>query len=160
MPDVSVPAPLGRSLFRRVTAALLIGAMASPAAAAPIAVQLDRARLIKLPARAATIVIGNPLIADLSVQPGGLAVVTGKGYGQTNVIVLDQEGAVLTEQTLEVKGPADPTIVVYRGDARETYSCTPECHPRITLGDDADYFTKTLSQATTRNAQAAAAAAK
>ena len=37
-------------------------------------------------------------IADLSIQPGGLAVVTGKGYGATNFIVMDRKGAVLMEK--------------------------------------------------------------
>ncbi len=53
---------------------------------------------MKLPDRAATVVIGNPLIADLAIQPGGIAVVTGKGYGGTNVIVMDRAGVVLTEK--------------------------------------------------------------
>ena len=53
-------------------------------------------------------VIGDPLIADVSLQPGGLAVITGKGYGATNVVVLDKTGAVLMERNVEVKGPPDP----------------------------------------------------
>ncbi len=98
---------------------MFYGAMAAPALAEQIVVNLDRARLIKLPERAATVVIGDPLIADLSLQPGGLAVITAKGYGATNLIVLDREGAVLSEHTLEVKGPIDPTVVVYRGVKQE-----------------------------------------
>ena len=122
-----------------------------------IPVDLDQARLIKLPERAATVVIGDPLIADLSIQPGGLAVITGKGYGATNVIVLDKNGAVLAEHSVLVRGPSDPTVVVYRGVARETYSCASECFRRITLGDDGDYFDRTLDQAMSRNHQAQAA---
>ena len=135
-------------------AALFLTAVLAPAAAgeAPITVRLDEARLLKLPERAATVVIGNPLIADVAIQPGGLAIVTGKGYGATNVIVLDRSGAVLTEHILQVKGPPD-RVVVYRGVARDTYSCTPECSPRNTLGDDDDYFNKTLTQVTNRNTQ-------
>jgi Flp pilus assembly secretin CpaC len=103
-----------------ILAAPLILAIVAPAfAAQPIVVQVDRAKLIKLPPRTATVVIGDPLIADVSVQPGGLAVITGKGYGATNVIVLDHDGAVLTEQTIEVKGPGEPIVVVYGGSARE-----------------------------------------
>jgi len=92
-------------------------------------------------------------------QPWNVAIVTGKGYGATNVVVLDRGGAVLTEHVVEVQGPPDRIVVVYRGVARNTYSCTPECSPRITLGDDDDYFTKALTQATTRNTQALAAGA-
>jgi Flp pilus assembly secretin CpaC len=144
-----------------LAAGLLIAVVAAPAfAGETIPVQVDSARLIQLPQRAATVVIGNPLIADLSIQPNGLAVITGKSYGATNVIVLDKQGAVLNEQTVEVKGPTDPTVVVYRGVERQTYSCTPDCWRRITLGDDSDYFKETLEESTTRNTQAMAAGDK
>ena len=119
-------AAAGRAIW--LAAALCVApvaAMAQPNEAIPV--DLDQARLIKLPERAATVVIGNPLIADLSIQPGGLAVVTGKGYGATNVIVLDRSGAVLAEHSIVVRGPTDPIVVVYRGDMRETYSCASEC---------------------------------
>jgi Flp pilus assembly secretin CpaC len=144
-----------------LSAALLLIALVAPAAAAElIEVRLDQATILHVPERAATVVIGNPLIADLSIQPGGLAVITGKGYGATNFIVLDHAGAVLTEQTVEVKGPpSDKLVVVYRGADRETYSCTPDCSRRITLGDATDYFDRTLSETTLRNAQAATAGA-
>jgi ABC-type Fe3+-hydroxamate transport system substrate-binding protein len=55
-----------------------------PAPAADVIVTLDQSRLVKLPEKVATIVIGNPLIADASLQPGGVMVITGKGYGTTN----------------------------------------------------------------------------
>ncbi len=41
-------------------------------------VAMDEAKLIKLPERVTTIVVGNPLIADASLQPGGLAVLRGE----------------------------------------------------------------------------------
>jgi hypothetical protein len=141
-------------------AVLVFAAVASHAVAEePIAVEVDQARVLKLPERASTIVIGNPLIADLTIQPGGIAIVTGKGYGATNFVVMDRGGAVLLEKNVEVKGPPDPIVVVYRGVARNTYSCTPECAPRITLGDDTDFFDKTLAQSASRNAQAMGAGA-
>jgi Pilus formation protein N terminal region len=161
MTDVCVRSRPGLGPIACLVAGLFIAAVAAPAfAAEPIDVQLDRARIIKLPERATTVVIGDPLIADLSIQPDGLAVITGKGYGATNLIVLDKQGAVLNEQTIQVKGPADPTVVVYRGDTRETYSCTPDCSRRITLGDDPDYFNKTVDETSTRNTQAMAAGDK
>ncbi len=61
--------------------------------AAPIEVVVDQAKLAKLPDEVATIVIGNPLIADVALQPGGVMVITGKGYEPTNVVVLDRKGA-------------------------------------------------------------------
>ena len=155
-----------------LAAVLSLVSLVLPAAAAePIDVALDQATVLQLPDRATTVVVGNPLIADLSVQPGGLAVVTGKGYGATNFIALDRNGAVLMEKTVVVTGPSDKTVVVYRGPTRQTYSCTPDCSPRITLGDTGqsdfekesqlptDFFPKTITQTSTRNKDAATAGA-
>ena len=149
-------AAAGRAVWLAV--ALCLIPLTVPARAGdPIPVDLDRARLMQLPAVAKTVVIGNPTIADVSIQPGGLAVITGKGYGATNIMVLDEKGAVLNQETVVVRGPSDPIVFVYRGVARSTYSCTPECEPRITLGDDKDFFAQTAAESATRNNQAMAA---
>lgn len=120
----------------------------------PLMVILDQARLVKLPERAVTVVVGNPLIADVSLQTGGLMVITGKGYGLTNIVALDRSGATLMEKNVVVRGPGYEAVVVYRGVDKETYSCTPECGPRITLGDFPAHFNSTLAQTTVRNSQA------
>jgi Flp pilus assembly secretin CpaC len=133
--------------------------MPATAGGEPIIVFLDQARIIKLPDRATTVVVGNPLIADLSIEPNGIAIVTGKGFGATNFIIMDKSGTVLMEKAVEVKTPLEKTVVVYRGVNQETYSCTPICDRRITLGDFPDYFDKTISQTVTRNSQAVGAAA-
>lgn len=122
-------------------------------------ISMDEARLIKLPERVATIVIGNPLIADASLQPGGLAVLTGKGYGATNFIALDRKGNALLEKIIEVRGAIN-TVVVYKGVDRETYSCAPGCQPVIAPGDVQKFFNQTLVQATTRSTQASAMSAR
>ena len=149
-----------RSLFCRLAIAVFLAVAAVPAVPAraneAIVVHLDEARVLKVPDRATTVVIGNPLIADLSVQPGGLAVVTGKSYGATNVIVMDKAGAILTEHTVEVQGPRD-IVLVYKGVSRETYSCTPNCSARLNVGDDVPYFTAVIGEITTRNSQSMAA---
>src|ERR1700748_1691946 len=100
-----------------------------------IAVNVDQAKLVRLPARVATIVVGNPLIADVTLQPGGMVVVTGKGYGATNFIALDRGGEVLVDRQIQVEGPSDRLVTVYRGIERESYSCMPTCQRRVTLGD-------------------------
>ncbi len=139
---------------------LSVAAIASRAGAAePIVVRLDEAKVIKVPDRATTIIIGNPLIADLALQPGGLAVVTGRSFGATNFMVMDKSGAILNEQNIEVQGPADPVVVVFRGVDRNTYSCTPFCAPRLTLGDEQKFFTDAMTEITTRNNQSMAAGA-
>src|SRR5579872_3611075 len=114
-------------------------------AAEAIAVHIDQATVIKMPERSSTVVVGNPLIADLTIEPGNIAVVTGKGYGATNIIVMDRTGTVLMEKMVEVLEAGDKTVFVWRGASRETYSCAPGCERRITLGDFPEYFDKTLA---------------
>ena len=157
----------GRGLnnaLRAVALVLLTAAVALPrpalAADAPLNIVLDQATIMRLPEKVSTSVIGNPLIADVAVQSGGLVVVTGKGYGSTNLIVLDRAGAVLMERQVVVRGASEQTVSVYRGAERETYSCTPRCERRITLGDSPAFFAAAAGQAEARNAQSSVAGAK
>jgi len=120
-----------------------------------LTIVLDEARLIKMPDRVATVIVGNPLIADVTIQPGGLMVLTGKGYGRTNLMALDRSGNKLLEKDLLVRGPVE-TVTVYRGIQRETYSCAPKCEPRNVIGDAPLFFNTSLNQIVTRNNQAGA----
>lgn len=153
-----VPCPL-RYLGYAVLLVTALGiAFANVAKADTVNVALDQAQIIRIPNGVATIVIGNPLIADASLQPGGLLVVTGKGYGATNLMALDRTGRVVMDREIQVSGPRSGDLVtVYKGVDRESYSCTPECSPRITLGDSAGFFGAVIGQAGSRNGQAAGA---
>jgi Flp pilus assembly secretin CpaC len=113
---------------------------------------------VKLPARVATIVVGNPLIADVALQAGGVLVVTGKGYGATNFIAMDRSGDVLVDRLIQVEGPTDQLITVYRGVERESYSCMPVCQRRITLGDGDTFFKSAMDQAGNLSGQASTSA--
>jgi Flp pilus assembly secretin CpaC len=143
---------------------LAIGMLLWPAAvmAAPlvdaIAVNVDQAKLVKLPTKVATIVVGNPLIADVTLQTGGILVVTGKGYGATNFIAMDRAGEVLVDRVIQVEGPTDQLVTIYRGVERESYSCMPVCQRRVTLGDGDTYFKAAMDQAGTLSSQAAGSA--
>jgi len=152
---------LAQPMFGLALAALL-GPFAAWAEAAPdaIAVNVDQAKLLKLPGKVSTIVVGNPLIADVTLQNGGILVVTGKGYGATNFIAMDGRGEILVDRQIQVEGPtAEELVTVYRGVDRETYSCTPVCQRRVTLGDGATYFKAVSDQASTLNSQASGASA-
>ncbi len=134
-----------------VTAALGV----QVAQADSVSVAVDQAQIMKLPERVATIIIGNPLIADATLQSGGFLILTGKGYGSTNLLALDRSGSVLMDKTVEVLGPPGrDLVVVYKGIERESYSCAPDCKPRITLGDSANYFNAALGQSGARNGSA------
>jgi Flp pilus assembly secretin CpaC len=143
---------------------LAIGMLLWPAAAlaAPvdsILVNVDQAKLVRLPSRVATIVVGNPLIADVTLQNGGVIVVTGKGYGATNFIAMDRGGDILVDRTIRVEGPTDQLVTVYRGVERESWSCMPICQRRVTLGDGESYFRAAIDQAGSLSSQASGSAA-
>jgi hypothetical protein len=127
----------------RVSAAFLALAVFMPGgshAEETIAVTLDRARIVKLPDRTQTLVIGNPIIADVTpLKTNGLMVITGKSYGTTNLIALDSSGTPVAESILRVD-PAENALVVHRGMSRESYSCSPRCEPTINLGDEGKYL--------------------
>jgi Flp pilus assembly secretin CpaC len=154
-----------RAAARLGFASLAIAFVAWPvlglAAADPdrIAVNVDQAKLVKLPAGIATIVVGNPLIADVTLQNGGVVVVTGKGYGATNFIAMDRAGQVLVDRQIQVQGPSDQLVTIYRGVERESYSCMPICQRRVTLGDGETYFKSTIDQAGSLSTQASQGAA-
>ena len=95
----------------------------------------------------------------VTLQPGGIVVVTGKGYGATNFIALDRAGEVLVDRLIQVEGPSDQLVTVYRGVERESYSCMPVCQRRITLGDGGDYFKAAMDQAGSLNSTASGTAA-
>ena len=145
-----------------LAAAILLWPAVGQAAPDPdrIAVYVDQAKLVKLPAKVSTIVVGNPLIADVTLQSGGIVVVTGKGYGATNFIAMDRNGDVLVDRQIQVEGPTDQLVTVYRGVERESYSCMPICQRRITLGDGETYFKSVIDQAGTLSGQASAAGTK
>jgi Pilus formation protein N terminal region len=137
-----------------VSAALVLDTSAFADSVQQVRVPLDQARIAKLPEKVATIVVGNPLIADVAIEKGGILVITGKGFGTTNVVALDSKGQHLFEQQVTVGSPEDKTVIVHRGGSRETFSCAPTCERRITLGDATEYFDQNLNQAATRNAKA------
>ena len=63
---------------------------------------MNQAKIVKLSRAADTIIIGNPEIADASVQDASTVVLTGKGFGVTNLVVLDEAGAPIIDEQIMV----------------------------------------------------------
>jgi Flp pilus assembly secretin CpaC len=142
-----------------VLAALALGLAGAPAAAteatAAVQVVVDQAKVIRLPEKTQTVIVGNPMIADITVQKNGILIVTGKSFGVTNFIALDGGGRMLAESRVTVSAASDSVVVVQRGMERESYSCAPQCQPAIQLGDSSKFFGEVGGQATSRNQMSA-----
>jgi Flp pilus assembly secretin CpaC len=54
-----------------------------------LVVTIDQARVVKVPPGTETLIVVNAAIADLALLKQGGAIVTGKGFGETNFIALD-----------------------------------------------------------------------
>src|SRR5271166_3138192 len=78
-----------------------------PAHAGPfpevLVVTIDQAKLAKLPPGTSSLIIGNPTYADVKIlKEKDMMVFTGKGYGETNLIAIDNEGEILEEKQIRV----------------------------------------------------------
>jgi hypothetical protein len=144
-----------------LAAAVLTGLAFGPAAASEridtVPVIVDHAKVIRLPERTQTVIVGNPAIADVTVQKNGVLVITGKSFGVTNLIALDAAGAMLAESRVSVRAATDSVVTLHRGTDRESYSCAPNCQPAMQLGDSTKFFADVGGQAQTRNSMAVGA---
>jgi len=133
-------------------------AVESAAAPGALEVVVDRATVVRAPAGTATVIIGNPMIADATTQKNGVLIVTGKSFGTTNIMLLDGAGAVLSETVVSVGRANDGSMVVQRGAKRESFACNPRCEPVLSIGDTSDSFGQTAAQISQRNGMSAARA--
>ena len=134
--------------------ALLVGASGAVHAADKISVELDQAKVLQLPPNTSTIIVGNPLIASVTmINRNTQLILTGKTFGQTNMIALDSNGNSIGESMIVVKG-SRTGLLVQRGMVQETYSCQPRCQPTVTLGDNNKFSSATLSASVKRSAAA------
>lgn len=141
----------GRAVTGALGLALLLAGAGAAGAADVIQVELDNAKLLKLPPGTDTLVIGNPAIADVAIQRNQVMVVTAKNHGSTNMIALDAKGAIVSESRIVVVLPDRPEqVIVMKGGAKETYSCNPECGATVQLGDEEKFFKGTMTQARDR----------
>lgn len=123
--------------------AVLIASALSPClamAGEDLVVKYDQSELVQLARPAAQIIVGNPSIADISVKSDRLLVVTGKTFGITNIIVLDAQNNIISNQRVLVRRDEAKVVNLQRGTSRQSYNCTPQCNPSITVGDETGYF--------------------
>jgi Flp pilus assembly secretin CpaC len=141
--------PFGRRLL---VAAIACAGAADIAVAAdePVDVTIDFAKVMKLDDPAHTIIIGNPGIADASVDDEKTLILTGKTAGTTNLIVLDEEGTELVNTVVRVSSDIRQLTTVFYGANRQTFSCAPVCEQVVSVGDEKTRFENATTQIQTR----------
>jgi Flp pilus assembly secretin CpaC len=114
-------------VFIAVTAVSLMSMTSAQSDEYGINVIMNQAKIVKLSRAADTVIVGNPEIADAAVQDASTIVLTGKGFGTTNFVVLDAQGNAIVDEMVVVSRNDANTMRVYRGKQIETLSCTPNC---------------------------------
>jgi len=112
---------------------------------APINVNVNMARILRINASAATVIVGNPGIADVTIQDPKTLILTGKSFGQTNLIVLDSVGNPIADTIIEVVQMQAGVTTVYQGQARTSLACAPVCQNLIMMGDDPGFSGQALA---------------
>lgn len=139
-------------------AALACSLLSVQAAAAEFKVEINEQKALHLPAPIATVMVGNPAIADVSVENPQTVYVLGRGYGKTNFIALDSSGKQVAQFDLAVVAQSSGVVTLMRGSGQSTYSCAPRCEPVVNPADASENFLPTLSRASSASAAASGAA--
>jgi hypothetical protein len=144
--------------MRRILFTVLI-LSAAPAHAAGVSVAMDEVRTVTFPKSVATIYVGNPSIADINMIDSRHAFILGKGYGNTNMLALDQDGKQVSNTHISVLARQDASVTLQRGANRVTYSCTvAHCEATPQPGDGKEAFDAANGQIAAHEATAKTAA--
>jgi hypothetical protein len=113
-----------------------------------VSVPLDEVRMIAFDKPVATVYVGNPVIADITMIDARHAFVLGKAFGGTNILALDSTGLEVSNEHVTVFGGSRAgTVELQRGVNRITYACAASrCEAAPVPGDGKDIFDNALDQ--------------
>lgn len=141
---------------RILTAIAFLVASVQSAGAEQLWLTMDQVRPFKLESPAKSIVVGNPAIADVTIQDNANILLFGKTPGLTNIYVFDENGEPTKNLVIRVRTPSADMLTVHRGAARTTYNCTTNCEATVTVGDDLAQFQAVSTQVQNKYSQASA----
>lgn len=155
--------------MRRVLFAAALIAAATPACAAgrhavvrddAVALALDEVHTLTFRAPVATVYVGNPAIADVTMIDARHAFVQGKGFGRTNVVALNRDNVQVFNTHITVTGnDGGGTVTLNRGAQRVTLNCAGgRCEPTPMPGDDQKAYETASGQSTAHQTAARGAA--
>lgn len=130
------------TLSSRLTPARLAAAMAGAAVlalagsgatqSARLNVEIDQATRVQLRGPAGSVIVGNPLIADVTVVDSNTLYITGKGYGVTEIVAVDTIGrTVFQSQVVVSEGSGTGRVRVWRGGQATEMACGSSCSPSV-----------------------------
>lgn len=109
-------------------AALMLAGIGPARAANEILLTADQTRIFPLTETPATVVVGNPDVADVTLKGKSLFLYP-RGFGQTNLILLDAEGKPIGDYVLRVAADDAYSMNRFSPGLRQTFSCRKDCQP-------------------------------
>ncbi|MCH7929654.1 MAG: pilus assembly protein N-terminal domain-containing protein [Proteobacteria bacterium] len=95
---------------------------------------VDKAHLMHLDTDAGTIMVADPTIADVVLESPRLVFIVGRAPGETNLYILDVNGAEIVHTDLLVVPNVDREVTLDRNTVEATFSCAPRCARIATPG--------------------------
>jgi Flp pilus assembly secretin CpaC len=100
-----------------------------------ITLDIDFMEGFQLKQPASQIILGNPIIADITVRDDQYIFISGKSPGRTNMLVYGRDGKVAEKYILAVRDP-DVYLTVYKGtESKAHFDCAPLCQRVLRIED-------------------------
>lgn len=120
--------------MRRISVAFFALALLAPASGAlaqsrGLNVEVNHITRLNLNGSAASVIVGNPQVADVTVVDAHTLYVSGRASGVTEIAVLDGLGRTIYQGEVIVSGPASGQVRVWRGAAVTHMACGNTCSP-------------------------------
>lgn len=147
-PRLRFPAPIAVPLI----AAGFASAAAQASHAATLNVPVNHSLRLPVAGRAASVVVGNSQVADVTVVDSRTLFVTGKSAGSTDVAVVDPLGRTVFAADISVTAGSGRSVTVHRAGDTAELSCDPRC---LAPSRDGSVASATTAQAAPIPGQAA-----
>lgn len=132
--------------------ALALAFCATPAIAAPLALELDQSKPLVFKNAATGVVVGNAGIADVIVHDSKTIIIMGKSVGTTHVLILGEKGKTLFSGNIVVSaGPSNGLLTVQKGVDIKTSLCNIRCIDVVSPEDTMAPLNDTLSKIRARS---------
>jgi hypothetical protein len=99
--------------------------------AEPLRVTANKAAIVRLAGRAQNIIVGDPRVADITVENRSMLVLFGRQPGETNLIVLDSQNKEILSVPVVVTAEKDRHVsvvaVTKAGYTEVVYNCAERC---------------------------------
>ena len=101
-------------------------------------VEIDRVQRIQLRGSASSVIVANPDVADVTVVDASTLFITGRGFGSTELVVVDAIGRTLFQTVINVTSPAEGHVRIWRGGQSVDMACGASCAPSQRQAPDPD----------------------